>query len=124
MISLKYNQQDATFSRSVYSYKLLNMFQAVPLPTIRSTKLYMQHQGLSTQCCCLMLLGMRWNYVPSYRDILAMHRHMNVRFLRLESSCIWVSRVFIHKHSCKLIFCGGSSRFSISTLFHLRRKVT
>jgi hypothetical protein len=31
-ISLKYNQQDATFSRSIYFYKLLYMFQAVPPP--------------------------------------------------------------------------------------------
>jgi len=37
-ISLKYNQQDATFSRSIYFYKLLCMFQAVPPPIIRSTK--------------------------------------------------------------------------------------
>jgi hypothetical protein len=29
-ISLKYNQQDAMFSRSIYFYKLLYMFQAVP----------------------------------------------------------------------------------------------
>jgi hypothetical protein len=43
-ISLKYNQQDATFSRSIYFYKLLYMFQAVPPPIIRSTKLYIQPQ--------------------------------------------------------------------------------
>ena len=42
-ISLKYNQQDATFSRSIYFYKLLYIFQAVPPPIIRSTKLYTQH---------------------------------------------------------------------------------
>jgi hypothetical protein len=42
--SLKYNQQDATFSRSNYSYKLLYMFQAVSPPIIRSTKLYIQRQ--------------------------------------------------------------------------------
>jgi hypothetical protein len=29
-MSVKYNQQDATFSRSIYVYKLLCMFQAVP----------------------------------------------------------------------------------------------
>jgi len=39
-ISLKYNQQDATFSRSIYFYKFLYMFQAVPPPIIRSTKLH------------------------------------------------------------------------------------
>jgi len=38
--SLKYNQQDATFSWSIYFYKLLYMFQAVPPPIIRSTKLH------------------------------------------------------------------------------------
>jgi hypothetical protein len=33
-------QQGATFSRSIYFYKLLYMFQVVPPPIIRSTKLY------------------------------------------------------------------------------------
>jgi hypothetical protein len=37
-VSLKYNQQDVTFSRSVYFYKLLYMLQAVPPLIIRSTK--------------------------------------------------------------------------------------
>jgi len=36
--SLKYNQQDATFSRSIYFYKLLHMFQAITPPLIRRTK--------------------------------------------------------------------------------------
>jgi hypothetical protein len=46
----KVNQQD-TFSRSIYFYKLLYMFQAVPLPIIRSTKRYsyIQRQVLSNQ---------------------------------------------------------------------------
>ena len=35
-------------SRFIYFYKMLYMFQAVPLPIIRSTKLYMQRQVLST----------------------------------------------------------------------------
>ena len=39
-ISLKYNQKDAKFSRSIYFYKLLYMVQAVPPPIVRSTKLY------------------------------------------------------------------------------------
>jgi len=43
-MSLKYNQQDATLSRSIYFYKLLYMFLAVPPPIIRSTKLYIQRQ--------------------------------------------------------------------------------
>ena len=51
-ISLKYNQKGATFSLSIYFSKLLYMFQAVPPPIIRSTKLYIQRQVLSNQCCC------------------------------------------------------------------------
>jgi hypothetical protein len=39
-ISLKYNQQDATFFQSIYFYELLYMFQAVSPPIIRSTKLH------------------------------------------------------------------------------------
>jgi hypothetical protein len=46
-ISLKYNQQDETFSRSIYFLKLLYMFQAIPPPIIRSTKLCVQHEVLS-----------------------------------------------------------------------------
>jgi len=57
-ISLKYIQQDATFSRSTYVYKLLYMFQAFPPPIIRSTKLYIQNQVLSNQYCCLLLSWM------------------------------------------------------------------
>jgi len=37
---LKYNQQNATFSRSIYFYKLFHMFQAVPPTIVSSTKLY------------------------------------------------------------------------------------
>ena len=37
------------------------MFQAVPAPIIRSTKLYIQGQVLSNQYCCLLLSWMRWN---------------------------------------------------------------
>jgi hypothetical protein len=48
-IFLKHNQQDATFPRSIYFYKLLYMFQAVPPPIIRSTKLCIQRQVLSNQ---------------------------------------------------------------------------
>jgi hypothetical protein len=51
-MSLKYNQQNAKFSYSIYFYKLLYMFQAVPPPIIRSTKLYIQRQVLSNQYCC------------------------------------------------------------------------
>jgi len=48
-ISLKYNQQDATLAHSIYFYKLLYMFQAVPPPIIRSTKPYIQRRVLSDQ---------------------------------------------------------------------------
>jgi hypothetical protein len=51
-ISLKYNQQDATYSRSIYFYKLICMIQAVLPPIIRSTKLYILRQVLSKQYCC------------------------------------------------------------------------
>jgi len=51
-ISLKYDQQDATFPRPIYFYNLFYMFQAVPPPVIRSTKLYIQRQVLSNQYCC------------------------------------------------------------------------
>ena len=50
----EYSQQDATFSPSIYFYKLLYMFQGVPPPIIRSTKLYIQRQVLSNQYCCLL----------------------------------------------------------------------
>jgi hypothetical protein len=51
-LSLKYNQQDATFS--IYFYKLLYMFQAVSPPIIRSTKLYIQLQALSTNTAAIV----------------------------------------------------------------------
>jgi hypothetical protein len=46
IISLKCNQNNATFSRSIYFYKLFYVFQAVPQSIIRSTKLYIQRQVL------------------------------------------------------------------------------
>jgi hypothetical protein len=54
--TLNYKQQDTTFPRPIYFYKLLHMFQAVPPPIIRSTKLYIQRQVVSKQYCCLLLL--------------------------------------------------------------------
>jgi hypothetical protein len=44
----------------IFFDKLLYMFQAVPQPIIRSTKLYIQRQVLSNQYCCLLLSWMRW----------------------------------------------------------------
>jgi len=41
--SLKYNQQDATFTRSIYFYKLLYMFQVVSPPIIRSNAVSCYH---------------------------------------------------------------------------------
>jgi len=87
-ISLKYKQKDATFSRSIYFYKLPYMFQAVSPPIIRSTKLYIQRQVLSKQYCCLLLSWMRWNAVPSHPHILAMHGHTNVKFIRKNENKI------------------------------------
>jgi len=55
-ISLKYNQQDATFSRSIYFYKLLYMFQAVPTPIIHTV-----HTASGIVKPILLLLWMRWN---------------------------------------------------------------
>jgi hypothetical protein len=70
LYSPNYNQQDATFSRFIYFYKLLYMFQAVPPPIIRSTKLYIQRQVLSNKYCCLLLLGMRWNGVTYFMAVI------------------------------------------------------
>jgi hypothetical protein len=50
-------QQNATFSRPIYFYKLLYVIQAVPPPIIRSRKLYVQRQMLSSQYCCLLFRG-------------------------------------------------------------------
>jgi hypothetical protein len=67
-ISLKYNQQDATFSRSIYFYKLLYMFQVVNPLIIRNTKLYIQPQVLSKQYCCLLLSWIRWKQFHLIHD--------------------------------------------------------
>ena len=40
----EYNQQDATLRNFIYFCKMLDMFQAVPPPIIRNTKLYIQLQ--------------------------------------------------------------------------------
>jgi hypothetical protein len=77
-IPLKYNQQDATFSRYIYFCKLLYMFQMVSPPIIRSTKLYTQRQVLSNQYCCLLLLWMRWNYVPSHPTCRVIYRNKEI----------------------------------------------
>jgi hypothetical protein len=67
-ISLKYNQHDAMFYRSINFYKFLYMFQAVPAPIIRSTKLYVQCQVLSKQYCCLLGQAaiLVWKYLTLY----------------------------------------------------------
>ena len=47
-----YNQQDATLHNLFIFCEMLYMFQAVPPPIIRSSKLYVQHQVL---CQTLLL---------------------------------------------------------------------
>ena len=42
IIFLKYNQQNAKLLNFIYFCKMLYMLQEVPLPIIRSTKLYIQ----------------------------------------------------------------------------------
>jgi hypothetical protein len=59
----KVRPKTCNFSQSIYFYKLLYMFQAVPPPIIRSTKLYIQRQLLSNQYSRLLLSWMRWNSV-------------------------------------------------------------
>jgi len=44
MVFPKHNQQDATLLNFVYFCKMRYMFQAVPPPIIRSTKLYIELQ--------------------------------------------------------------------------------
>jgi hypothetical protein len=77
-ISIKYNQQDATFSRSVYFYKLLLMFQAVSPPIIRSTKPYIQRHVLSNQYFCLLLSWMRCNSMSSISSTIAAGRSIGL----------------------------------------------
>jgi len=48
-VSLRYNQQDATFCRSIYFYKLLYMFQAVPPPIIQEHKTVHTASGIVKQ---------------------------------------------------------------------------
>jgi hypothetical protein len=54
---LKYDRKNATFSRSIYFYKLLYMFQAVPPPIFRITKLYIQRQVLSNHTAAYCYCG-------------------------------------------------------------------
>jgi hypothetical protein len=60
---LKHVEQFIEINLSIYFYKVLYMFQTVPPPIIRSTKLYIQRQVMSNQYCCLLLSWMRWNGV-------------------------------------------------------------
>ena len=82
-IYLKYNQQDSTYSRFIYFYKLLYMFQAVPQPIIRSTKLYIQRQVLSNQYCCLLLSWMSWNSM----EIHLIHDSSSIRLTIPDAVC-------------------------------------
>jgi hypothetical protein len=73
--SLKYNSRDATFSRSIYFYKLRYIFQAVSPRIIRSTKLYIQRQVLSNKYCCLLL---SWNYISSTLTALLVWQYLTL----------------------------------------------
>jgi len=92
-ISLKYNRQDATFSLSIYSYKLLYMFQAVFSPIIRSTKLYLQRQVLSNQYCCLLQQGavLVWQYLTLYVEFCAPDDGWR-NCLKHVEQFIWINR--------------------------------
>jgi hypothetical protein len=102
LVALKYNQQDATFSPSIYFYKLIYMFQAVPPPIIRRRKLYIQRQVLSNQYCCLLLSWMRWNvyiffvcvYTHTHTHTGCTHTHTHTHTHIEETLSIYRSRVF------------------------------
>jgi hypothetical protein len=74
-ITLKYNQKDAMFPRSIYFYKLLYMFQAIPPPIIRSAKLYIERHVLSNQHYCLLLkqqaVVLVWKYMTLHVQVCA-----------------------------------------------------
>ena len=124
-ISLKYNQQYATFSRSIYSYKFLYMFQAVPPPIIRSTKLYIQRQVLSNQYCFLLLSWMQWN-LQRFLDLLISINFSTClrRFLRPSSgaqNCTYGVR-YCQTNTAASCYrgCNGTCNvFSISYFYKL-----
>jgi len=103
-ISLKYDQQDAAFSRPIYFYKLLYIFQAVSLPIIRSTKQYVQRQVLSNQYYCLVLSWMRWNAVSP-------------PIIRSTKMYIRLRQVLSNQYCCLLLsWVRLNSRFISSTI--------
>jgi hypothetical protein len=50
-------------SQIIYSCKTLYMFRAVFPFIIRSSKLRIQQRYMSSNCCYLLLSGMRWNFL-------------------------------------------------------------
>ena len=72
----KYNQQDAKLHNFIYFFEMLYMFQAVPPPIIRNSKLYTKHRVLflSFTATCrhqptLHLVGYTWKYVCDARTL-------------------------------------------------------
>jgi len=115
-ISLKYNQQDATFSRSIYFYKFLYMFQVVPPPIIRSTKLYTQRQVLSNKYCCLLLSWMWCNYVPSHPTCRAIYRNKEIEKTLHLLGCI-LGKQKMSYHALKFTYILGSLQWPSSGCF-------
>jgi len=53
-------------SQIIYSCKTLYMFRTFFPSIIRSSKLRIQQWYMSNSCCYQLLLGMRWNCIPSH----------------------------------------------------------
>jgi len=104
MLWMRWNSMQ--FSRSIYFYKLLYMFQAVPPPIIRSTKLYIQRQVLSNHYCCLLLSWMRWNSMEFFRSfyfykLLYMFRAVSPPIIR--STKLYIQRQVLSNQYCCLL---------------------
>jgi hypothetical protein len=127
--SLKYNQQDATFSRSIYFYKLLCMFQAVPPPIIRSTKLYIERQVLSNQYSCCRGWGSS-RHEPCFRRFFrpssgAQNCTYSVRYCQSNSAACcyrgwdssrqqyWFNNTWRCMYSFVLLLMGGGTAWNM-----------
>ena len=80
----KYNQQDITLLNFIYIYKTLYMFQAVPPPIIRRTKLYIQLQVLSNNTAASCYRG--WDGTPwsSISSMIAASSSICWKYLKLH----------------------------------------
>ena len=99
------------------------MFQAVPPPIIRSTKLYVQRQISSNQYCCLLLSWMRWSKVPYHPRQLYVqfcapddgrrnrlkHVEQIIEINRSRKHCILLVVLQIYYHGYR-VFPGGKER--------------